>query len=102
MAEIDSWLDMLSEAVELIDSVEIGNKCKTPIRVPRIDYDSITAEEFFEKYSRTNTPIILGNAESHMPMHLTTAYWGKYHGNKIVPLDVNMPSQVSLCFEVES
>jgi hypothetical protein len=95
MADVDCWLDMLGEAIESFDSVEISaSKHKAPIRVPRIDYNSITAEEFFERYSSTNTPIILGNAEAIMPMHLTASYWGEIHGDKLVPLDVNMPTQV--------
>lgn len=96
MADVDCWLGLLGEAIESFDSVEIieAAKQKTPIQVPRIDYNSLTAEEFFERYSKTNTPIILGNAEAIMPMHLTAAYWEENHGDKIVPLDVNTPTQV--------
>jgi hypothetical protein len=98
MHDVDSWLDVLGEAIESFDCEDPNEKChqyKTPIRVPRIDYDSITPEEFYNRYSKTNTPIILGNADAHMPMHLTAEYWRTHHGDRIVPLDVNMPSQVA-------
>ena len=93
--DVDDWLGIVGEAFQSFDSEEPKNdpQYKTPIRVPRIDYESITAEEFFNRYSNTNTPIILGNADAHMPMHLTAQYWILNHGDKIVPLDVNMPSQ---------
>ena len=98
MADVDVWLNVLGEAIESFDCEDsnvTNNQYKTPVRVPRIDYDSITPEEFFSRYSKTNTPIILGNAESHMPMNLTAEYWSTHHGEKIVPLDVNTPSQVT-------
>ena len=98
MEDVDVWLNVLGEAIESFDCEDpnvTSDQYKTPVRVQRIDYDSITPEEFFNRFSKTNTPIILGNAESHMPMHLTAEYWRTHYGEKIVPLDVNMPSQVS-------
>ncbi len=97
-ASVDAWLDILDEAIESFDREDpnvTSNQYKTPVRVPRIDYESITPEEFFNRYSKTNTPVILANAESHLPMNLTSEYWRTHHGDKIVPLDVNMPSQVT-------
>ena len=103
MHDVDSWLDVIGEAIESFDCEDPNEKTsqyKTPIRVPRIDCNSITSEEFFIRYSKTNTPVILGNAESHMPMNLTAEYWRTNHGDRIVPLDVNMPSQVTCRLDV--
>ena len=94
--DVDVWLACLGDAIESFDeeSAETGSRYKAPVCVPRIEYASISSEEFLEKYSIPNKPIILGNADEHLPMHLTVDYWMKNHADKVVPLDVNTPSQV--------
>lgn len=62
MDDTDIWLAGLVDAFENFEEEEEepAHRKQEPIRVPRIPYNSITAEEFEQKYSSTNTPIILG------------------------------------------
>jgi len=97
MDDIDDWLLALEGAAETIETVyEPAHRRQEPIRVPRIPYSSITAAEFEERYSSTNTPIILGDAfepEGPVPRQFDLAYFKQHHRDALVPLDLGTPME---------
>jgi len=96
MEDVDTFIGLLGEAfTEHFDNEDPSEETvkKEPVRVPRIAYDSLTPEEFASKYSATNTPVILGDAFTVVPMHLNLQYWAEHHGHKPVPLDLGTPSE---------
>ena len=95
MDETDIWLADLSEAFDNFDVEEApAQRKQEPIRVPRIPYASITQEQFAERYSATNTPIILGDAfgpDGPVPQQFDLAFFKENYRDALVPLDVGTP-----------
>lgn len=99
MADVDLWLDTLDSAFDNFDEEDADAAAQQrhdPILVPRIKYTSITPEEFEQKYSATNTPIILGDAfepEGPVPLQFDLKFFKETYANELVPLDLNTLSE---------
>ena len=92
--ETDIWLANLDGAFENFDHEDAEvTRCKEAVRVPRVPYSSLSTSEFHERFSKTNTPIILGDAWDTIPAHLDLNYWRENHSDALVPLDLGTSSE---------
>jgi hypothetical protein len=69
---------------------------REPLPIKRVEYDSLSAEDFEQQYFVTNQPVILTKAEEHVPMFLTTDYLNQKYGERPYPLNFDIDQKVLL------
>jgi hypothetical protein len=69
---------------------------REPLPVKRVEYASLTPEEFEEQYFIPNKPVILTKAEDQIPMYLTTDYFSENYGERSYPLNFDLEQKVQL------
>ena len=87
----DVLFALIADACEHIDAVDAeaaSRRGPEPIRVPRIPYSSLSREDFEQRFSATNTPIILGDAfgpDGPVPQQFDLAFFQQQYGDALVP-----------------
>lgn len=76
---------MIDTCEEILDAVRQENPTARPTELPRVDFRSISADDFFATYVRQSHPVVIENIGHDPAMYQLEALVERY-GNDLVPM----------------